>query len=115
MEEWVYQGGTFTSTNSWTQGGSGSGGNKILEWNTDFKTTREQILLKERKSGIIITYNHPTIGWIEEQFVGGAAFTADGIFGNNQYWRVSKDYSNYVRYDVTDRIKQSGYVGSSVK
>ena len=113
VEEWVYQGGTFTSTNSWMQGGSGSGGNKILEWNTDFKTTREQILLKERKSGIIITYNHPTIGWIEEQFVGGAAFTADGIFGNNQYWRVSKDYSNYVRYDVTDRIKQSGYVGSS--
>ena len=70
VEEWVYQGGTFTSTNSWMQGGSGSGGNMILEWNTDIATTRKQVKQKQRKSGIQISYLHPDNGWINEQYVG---------------------------------------------
>ena len=70
VEEWVYQGGTFTSTNSWMQGGSGSGGNMILEWNTDVATTRKQVKQKQRKSGIQISYNHPDSGWTNEQYIG---------------------------------------------
>ena len=70
VEEWVYQGGTFTNTESWMQGGGGSGGNMILEWNTDVATTRKQVKQKQRKSGIQISYLHPDNGWINEQYVG---------------------------------------------
>ena len=70
MEEWVYQGGTFTSTGNWMQVGGGSGGNMILEWNTDVATTRKQVEQKQRKSGIQISYLHPDNGWVNEQYVG---------------------------------------------
>lgn len=56
LETWEYHGGTYTSTDSWMQGGSGSGGNMILEWDTDMATTRKQVPVKNRKIGLLITY-----------------------------------------------------------
>lgn len=72
-ETWVYNGGTFTNTTSWSQG-SGSGGNKILEWNTDVATTRKQVPANERKSGLQISYLDSDDGWVNEQYIG-TAFT----------------------------------------
>ena len=90
VEEWVYQGGTFTSTNSWMQGGSGSGGNMILEWNTDVAITRKQVKQKQRKSGIQISYLHPDNGWINEQYVGNSFTEAEWVKDAN-WKRISYD------------------------
>lgn len=68
-ETWVYNGGTFTTSTNWTQG-SGSGGNKILDWNTDVETTRKQVVLQERKAGMQISYLNPDKGWVNEQYIG---------------------------------------------
>lgn len=68
-ETWVYNGGTFTTSTNWTQG-SGSGGNKILDWNTDVETTRKRVVLQERKAGMQISYLNPDKGWVNEQYIG---------------------------------------------
>lgn len=47
-----------------------SGGNMILNWNTDVETTRKQVLQKYRKAGIQISYKNPEKGWVNEQFIG---------------------------------------------
>ena len=46
------------------------GGNFVLDWNTDVATTRKQVLLKNRKPGLMISYKDPTKGWVNEQYVG---------------------------------------------
>lgn len=91
VEEWVYQGGTFTSTNSWMQGGSGSGGNMILEWNTDVATTRKQVKQSDRKAGMQISYLDPDNGWINEQYVG-TLFT-DTEWAKDANWQQIVDYN----------------------
>lgn len=91
VEEWVYQGGTFTSTNSWMQGGSGSGGNMILEWNTDVATTRKQAKQSVRKAGMQISYLDPDNGWINEQYVG-TLFT-DTEWAKDANWQQIVDYN----------------------
>ena len=85
VECWTYQGGTFTSADSWMQGGSGTGGNIILEWDTDTSTTRNQIKGKQRKQGIQVSYKHPDYGVIIEQYVGTGV--SDGDFGADTNWR----------------------------
>lgn len=47
-----------------------AGGNFILDWSENKQTTRLQVLSKYRKSGLMIAYNNPTNGWINEQYVG---------------------------------------------
>lgn len=49
--------------------GAGSG-NMILEWNTDVATTRKQVLYKNRKTGMVITYKKDNEKWVTEQFIG---------------------------------------------
>ena len=87
-ETWVYNGGTFTSTNSWSQGdgseGDESGGNLILEWNTDAATTRKQVPVNERKAGMQISYLHPESSWVNEQYIGTAV--SDGEWAKDANW-----------------------------
>lgn len=61
---YIYKNGQFVPS----KGGDGS--NKILDWNTDVATTRKQIPLSDRKSGLQISYNRPNYGWINEQYIG---------------------------------------------
>lgn len=85
-ETWAYNGGTFTNTTSWSQG-SGSGGNKILEWNTDVASTRKQVLQQDRKAGMQISYLHPDNGWVNEQFIGTSLQILDGTFEKDNLWQ----------------------------
>lgn len=82
-ETWKYQGGTFTSTASWTQG-DGSGGNKILEWKTDAATTRKQVPLQERKKLLQISYENAEGNIINEQYIGTSFI--DLIWSSDNNW-----------------------------
>lgn len=77
-----YDGTNFYASN--VQGGSGSGGNMILEWNTDVATTRKQVKANKRKAGMQISYLHPDNGWINEQYVGTA--TTDTEWAKDDNW-----------------------------
>ena len=63
-----YDGTNYQASN--VLGGSGSGGNMILEWDTDAATTRLQVKMRQRKAGMIVSYNNPSTGWVNEQYVG---------------------------------------------
>lgn len=69
-----------------------SGGNMILEWNTDVATTRKSVLLKSRKSGIQISYNHPDSGWTNEQYIG-TSFT-DTEWAKDINWKAINQTPN---------------------
>ena len=87
VEEWVYQVGTFTNTDSWMQVGSGSGGNMILEWNTDVATTRNQVPLKKRKEGLQISYKNSDEDWVNEQYIGNILSAQSNTFGFEKNWK----------------------------
>lgn len=70
--EVYYDGTNFYSSN--VLGGSGDGGNMILDWNTNIASTRKQVKDKDRKAGMQISYLDPDNGWVNEQYVG-ADFT----------------------------------------
>lgn len=85
---YIYKNGQFVPS----KGGDGS--NKILDWNTDVATTRKQIPLSDRKSGLQISYNHPNYGWINEQYIG-TSFT-DSEWVKDYRWEkiVKFDFIN---------------------
>lgn len=85
---YIYKNGQFVPS----KGGDGS--NKILDWNTDVATTRKQIPLSDRKSGLQISYNRPNYGWINEQYIG-TSFT-DSEWVKDYRWEkiVKFDFIN---------------------
>lgn len=63
----------------------GSGGNMILEWNTDIATTRKQVVSKLREQGLQISYKLNNTDWINEQYIG-TGFT-DTSWSNDANWK----------------------------
>lgn len=61
-----------------------AGGNVILEWNTDVATTRKQVLYKNRKTGMVITYKKDNEKWVTEQFIGTNLY--DSGWANDANW-----------------------------
>lgn len=61
-----------------------AGGNVILTWNTDVSTTRKGVKQNKRKAGLIVSYNHPDNGWVNEQYIG-TSFT-DTNWVNDTNW-----------------------------
>ena len=108
MECWTYQGGTFTSADSWMQGGSGTGGNIILEWDTDTSTTRNQINGKQRKQGIQVSYKHPDYGVITEQYTG--TDVSDRNFGADTNWQKVFSENQLGSITKTDNLFNPGSV-----
>ena len=124
VQTYVYQGGTFTSADSWAQGNGGSsGGNMILKWDTDKATTRKQVKMKQRRAGMLITYKHPTEGWVNEQYnFSGANFDVDGNWELDRNWQpIHTHYLMYInishiyptdgvegtnKYDLSSAIKK---------
>ena len=84
VETWEYQGGTFTNTGSWKQ--QSSGGNKILEWNTDAVTTRKQIPKADRKAGMQVSYKNAEGKWVNELYTGTAI--DDVNFPQDKNWQI---------------------------
>lgn len=87
-----YDGANYQASN--VLGGSGSGGNMILEWNTDVATTRLQVKQSQRKVGMIISYNNPDTGWVNEQYIG--TVVDDVSWVNNDNWNVIKIEENVI-------------------
>ena len=107
---------------SWTKQslcGLGGYGNMILDWNTDYNTTRLQVLSKYRKPGLHITYKHPTLGWINEQ-----STISDEQAGDNRYWGldvnwqkilISKDFDALNEQDKNYFFNQNNKLNSVIK
>lgn len=108
-ESWTYNGGTFTSTTSWTQGDGG--GNKILEWNTDFATTRKQVPLQVRKPGMQISYLHPDKGWINEQYIGTNVYNTQWALDLN--WNTIAIIKDLGIINVDSFAPREGYYTSN--
>lgn len=96
VETWEFQGGTFTSTGSWKQ--QSSGGNKILEWNTDTETTRKQITANERKPGMQVSYKNAEGKWINEQYIGTAV--SDTEWAKDTNWEQIPNTKQAVEIEI---------------
>lgn len=83
-ETWTYQGGAFTSSDSWLKDNSDNG-IKIIDWESDKSTTRKKVPAKERKVGLIIGYNAPDAGWVKEVFIGPSA-SIEAYWIQDIYW-----------------------------
>lgn len=84
-----YDGANFQATDFAGGAGNGSGGNMILDWNTDVATTRKQVKQADRKEGMQISYKDPDNGWINEQYIGTAVTDTEWIKDAN--WSVIVD------------------------
>lgn len=89
-----------------------SGGNIILNWNTDAATTRKEVLSKYRKPGLQISYKDPEKGWINEQYIGSS--TTDVEWTKDTNWIISanindinklNDNMNYNDFILSNRIE----------
>lgn len=96
---WLYD-------DKWRSIGS-SGGNMILQWDTDVSTTRKQVLQKERKVGMIISYNNPDYGWINEQYIGTTVLDNDWI--NPKNWNEIADANTIYNNEYTPQTPLRRY------
>ena len=97
-ETWEYQSGEFDNINNWLQVGSASRGNMVLEWDTDVATTRKKVKTKQRKTGLIISYNDPENGIINEQYVYTSF--SDSAWANDLYWKKILDKNDYQELEI---------------
>lgn len=104
--ELYYANGAFQCFNA--KGGSGNGGNMILEWNTDVANTRKQVLPKDRKGGMQISYKpDDSDEWVNEQYIG-TLFT-DTEWAKDANWERMSNES-----DIEKNIK-GGFFGLPIK
>lgn len=109
-----YDGTNYQASN--VQGGAGAGGNQILEWTTDAATTRLQIAQRKRKEGMIISYNNPNTGWVNEQYIGSSLIDAEWkldynwqiITTDNYITRIGLENFESWRYIDENGIKREG-------
>lgn len=102
----VYFDGTnFNSSN--VQGGSGSGGNLILKWNTDVATTRKQVKLSDRESLLQISYKDINGNPINEQYIGTTFTDTEWVKDSN--WEKIASKSDISA--ILDDSRRYEYVG----
>lgn len=100
-----FDGSNFYSDNF--QGGSGDGGNLILEWNTDAATTRKQVKQSDRKSLLQISYKDADGNPVNEQYIGTAYTDTEWVKDSNWVQIASKsDIST-----ILDDSRKYEYVG----
>lgn len=99
-----YDGTNYQASN--VLGGSGSGGNMILEWDTDAATTRLQVKQSQRKAGMIVSYNNPSTGWVNEQYVG-TLFT-DVEWKNDANWIHGEEFERRVNLYAESEDRKGG-------
>lgn len=69
--------------------------NKILEWNTDIATTRKQITINERKTGLNIRYAIDNKEWVEEKYISN-------IFTDTEWQKDSNWEYEKFKGEITD-------------
>lgn len=112
-----FDGSNFYSDNF--QGGSGDGGNLILEWNTDAATTRKQVKQSDRKSLLQISYKDADGNPINEQYIGTTFTDTEWVKDSN--WKEIANYSDIEKDFVKKRIgnnlydQESGQIGVSFR
>lgn len=65
-----------------------SGGNMILEWNTDVATTRKSVPLKYRKLGLQVSYKKNNAKWITEQYIYQENYVYDTVWAKDDNWQT---------------------------
>ena len=70
----------------------------VLEWDTDVATTRKKVKTKQRKTGLIISYNDPENGIINEQYVYTSF--SDSAWANDLYWKKILDKNDYQELEI---------------
>lgn len=88
-----YDGTNFQATDFAGGAGNSSGGNMILEWNTDVATTRKQVKQADRKEGMQISYKNDDGEWINEQFIGTSVTDTE--------WSYDTNWKNLDTYAIT--------------
>lgn len=85
-ESWKYQGGSWAVANFIKEAEEG---NKILTWAGDVESTRKQVLQKERKKGLQISYTPDGVNWINEQYIGpdDNGNIWDSYWSNDSNWQ----------------------------
>lgn len=90
----------------WSNGIKGTINSIKVDWDTDVATTRKSVATKLRKPGLLISYNHPTDGWITEQFRGTVL--------TDNYWILNQSWNRIVDDSVTDLfIYKNSYINTS--
>ena len=100
-----YDGTNYQASN--IQGGAGAGGNQILKWDTNAATTRLQITQHKRKAGMIISYNDPVNGWINEQYVGSSLINSEWSKDSN--WQEIPNENQIPQLLYKDNIINESY------
>ena len=99
-ESWKYQGGSWAVANFIQES---SGGNKILTWVTDAATTRKQVLVNERKEGMMITYKNADGQLVNEQYKSTNYSDSEWVKDSNWIPIVSQ-------YQLSPIEARTGYV-----
>lgn len=115
----VYFDGTnFYAVN--VQGGSGEGGNLILEWNSDAATTRKQVKQSDRKSLLQISYKDAGGNPINEQYIGTTFTNTEWIKDSNWEKIASESQLSNLKNELTiggnfiDGFYDTSVVGNSI-
>ena len=109
VESWVWQGGNWDYTNTWSTFDGGS--NLIIKWLGDTKKTREQVSIKDRMPGVKISYLSPD-GWVNEQYIGNTTSSAD--WNNDENWIDEVKEINSILFNTKTQKVQSISSGVSV-
>lgn len=97
-----YDGTNFYSGNF--QGGSGEGGNLILEWKTDAATTRKQVKQSDRKSLLQISYKDSNGNPIYEQYIGTTYTDTEWVKDSNWEKIATKKDLNSTKEEVNQSL-----------
>lgn len=120
-----YDGANFQATDFAGGAGNSSGGNMILEWNTDVATTRKQVKQADRKEGMQISYKNDSGEWINEQYIGTSVTDTEWVKDANWESIASRSdiddiqtalgltYKSYSREYISGFISDKGVVTES--
>lgn len=99
-----YDGTNFYSGNF--QGGSGEGGNLILEWKTDAATTRKQVKQSDRKSLLQISYKDSNGNPIYEQYIGTTYTDTEWVKDSNWEKIATKKDLDSTKEEINQTLEE---------
>lgn len=104
LEVWEYEGGFWDSSCFANTGivGLANRGIRLLDWEMDADTTRQQVPFKERKKGMLVIFHHPIDGYVIEQSV----IEDDNQIGDARYWGKDVNWRRLLVCEDYGRLSQ---------